>query len=240
MQKSVFFSRPAALLLSVLLVLSALLLPAAAENAAVPAPGSLFTFGRYEQDGDPANGPEPIEWLVLEERDGAVLLLSRCTLDAKPYNEKYGDITWERCTLRQWLNHDFTEAAFTERELQAVPETRVDNSAAQGNFRTDGGSDTQDRVFVLSWAEAARFFPDNRSRRSVPTDYAVSRGAHTNSGIRENGRPTGLWWLRSPGNTQYRVCISYSSGALNYTYATKDAGGIRPALWMVPGLYPGV
>ena len=32
-------------------------------------------FGRYDQDNDPENGPEPIEWIVLEEKDGKRLCL---------------------------------------------------------------------------------------------------------------------------------------------------------------------
>lgn len=28
--------------------------------------GSIVTFGRYEQDGNPDNGQEKIEWIVLD------------------------------------------------------------------------------------------------------------------------------------------------------------------------------
>ena len=62
--------------------------------------GSIVTFGRYEQDGDKENGPEEIEWVLLDVQDGKALLLSKYGLEAKPYNTEYTDVTWETCTLR--------------------------------------------------------------------------------------------------------------------------------------------
>ena len=35
-----------------------------------------MTFGRYEQDGDDANGPEPIEWIALEANSTTATLIS--------------------------------------------------------------------------------------------------------------------------------------------------------------------
>ena len=32
--------------------------------------GSIVTFGRCEQDGNEENGPEEIEWIVLDAKDG--------------------------------------------------------------------------------------------------------------------------------------------------------------------------
>ena len=36
----------------------------------------VVTFGHYEQDNDPDNGPEPIEWIVLTQFGNHTLLLS--------------------------------------------------------------------------------------------------------------------------------------------------------------------
>ena len=48
---------------------------------------NIVTFGHYEQDNDLSNGPEEIEWIVLDfdEKDHKALLISRYGLDAKPY-----------------------------------------------------------------------------------------------------------------------------------------------------------
>ena len=197
-------------------------------------------FGRYEQDNNPDNGPEPIQWIVLEERDGKRLLFARDLLDKHRYNEKYGNITWAECDLRTWLNHDFLQTAFTEEEQAAILLTDVDNSPAQSHpdYRTTSGEDTRDRVFLISFAEAMKYFPDNASRRAAPTDYAAARGVKTDNYYEIDGRKCGMWWLRSAGYNQWRVSMSYFTGILNYSYATKDVVGIRPMLWMDTGLLP--
>ncbi|MCR5119544.1 MAG: zinc-ribbon domain-containing protein, partial [Lachnospiraceae bacterium] len=41
-----------------------------------------IVFGAYEQDGDESNGPEPIEWEILEENGKGTFLVSRYVLDA--------------------------------------------------------------------------------------------------------------------------------------------------------------
>ena len=40
--------------------------------------GGIVTFGRYEHDGNEENGPEEIEWIVLDVQDGKVLLPFQC------------------------------------------------------------------------------------------------------------------------------------------------------------------
>lgn len=43
--------------------------------------GSIITFGRYEQDNNAENGPEPIEWTVYEISDGkATLIPVKCLM----------------------------------------------------------------------------------------------------------------------------------------------------------------
>ena len=71
--------------------------------------GSIVTFGHYEQDNNIENGKEKIEWIVLDVKDGKVLLLSKYLLDQKKFidNEldysghKANRYTWENSTLRK-------------------------------------------------------------------------------------------------------------------------------------------
>ena len=72
--------------------------------------GSIVAFGRYEQDGNKENGPEEIEWIVLDVKDRRSLLISRYALDTVPYHTEDINITWEKCTLRTWLNGSFPRA----------------------------------------------------------------------------------------------------------------------------------
>lgn len=78
--------------------------------------GDIIEFGSYEQDNNPSNGPEPIEWRVLEVSDGSALIVSQYALDARAYNKERVRITWAECTLRGWLNGEFYATAFRRRE----------------------------------------------------------------------------------------------------------------------------
>ena len=105
-----------ALLLSVILCTS--IIPAAiAEQDTVAAEATVVPFGTYPQTAD-GTDKTPIEWYVLDYREdeGRALLLSRYVLDAVSFNGKAGQVTWEECALRAWLNDEFLNTAFTEEE----------------------------------------------------------------------------------------------------------------------------
>lgn len=87
--------------------------------------GDTYTFGHYDQDGDPSNGAEPIEWQVLESDGKTAKLISVKGLEAKAYNDELEDVTWEKCALRSWLNNDFLNTAFTPEEQSRLEITKV-------------------------------------------------------------------------------------------------------------------
>ena len=205
--------------------------------------GSTVRFGRYEQDNNPNNGEEPIEWIVLDYDGGnhRVLLRSRFGLDVGQYNAEHRSVTWESCSLRTWLNSDFLNRAFTAEEQSAILTTTVDNSSGQHyrSWQSVGGYDTEDRVFLLSYAEAHRYleitYDDrlNTSARVSPTDYALAQGAYTSPGNRTSeGVSAGWWWLRSPGFNQDNGAIVSSGGSLSYHNVNDDNGMICPVLWL--------
>ncbi len=214
------------------------------NDYAAVVPGDIITFGAYEQDNNPANGPESIEWVVLDynEAEHKALLLSRYVLDAQPYNIYLTNyITWEKCSLRAWLNSDFLNAAFSVNEQAVILTTAVDNSAAQGCYEwdTNGGQDTQDQIFLLSCAEAIRYFGFTYEddyvdqSRAAPTAYAIARGADIN---RKYQTPDGVsavwWWLRSPGNLQKDAAYVLSRGAIYSVDCYYTNGSVRPAFWL--------
>lgn len=206
--------------------------------------GDVITFGTYEQDNNLDNGPEPIEWMVLDVQDGKALLLSKYGLDARPYNSDDTAITWEKCYLRSWLNSDFLNKAFNAEEQSAILTTLVDNSAGQGysKWNSDGGNNTEDKVFLLSCAEANRFFnvkswsdgyEINIQSRVAPTEYAIANWANkTNTELTAEGREAGHWFLRSPGAGQDRVAYVYEDGTLSHTNVYSVGSSVRPALWL--------
>ena len=204
--------------------------------------GITVTFGTYPQTADGAK-KAPIEWLVLwvDEVNHKALLISRYGLDAMPYNQEYKETTWAVCTLREWLNKDFLERAFTETEQNAIVMTEVDNSRSHGSGRWDtkGGENTRDKVFLLSAAEAYRYFNvtwennNNFASRVSPTAYAKARGAYTNEKTRTTeDEAAGWWWLRSPGNYQHDAADVGISGNLSSRTVGDANGCVRPVLWV--------
>ena len=213
---------------------------AAAARDAKYSVGNYVTFGHYPQTSG-GNDSTPIEWLVLARDGNKALLLSRYGLDAKPYNEKWVDNTWEKCTLRTWLNGTFLNKAFTGEEQTGILLTEVDNSGSQGysKWSTSGGNNTQDRIFLLSYAEANRYlgvtYDDSKNTKSrvSPTAYAIKQGASTSSSNKTaDGAATGWWWLRSPGDGQRGAASVYGDGSLGIHGVGLDSGCVRPALWI--------
>ena len=207
--------------------------------------GDTVVFGNYEQDiGPDSSGPEPLEWTVLDIRDGKALLVTRFGLEAKPFNDISLNVVWEDCTLRAFLNSSFIYRAFSEEEKSAILKTTVDNSSAQAcrQWNTYGGRDTQDMVFLLSYAEVNRYmdviykeagFSDNRKARVAPTEFARRQDAGTDYYSRtDDDRAAACWWLRSPGPYSYTAAVVYYDGGLNYAHVNDSRWVVRPALWV--------
>ena len=203
------------------------------SNAESLAGHRIVTFGSCEQDNKTDNGPEPIEWIVLDEKDGNALLLSRYGLDSVPFHSEKEDAAWEKSTLRTWLNNDFVKNSFTPEEQAAIRVTAVKNGADQGNSISISSADTQDRVFLLSYAEAFKqYFTSNEARMCAPTDYAVARGAWADAGSTINGRPAGNWWLRSPADSLTNALIVDFDGGELFCNIHFNNHIVRPALWV--------
>ena len=174
----------------------------------------------------------PISWIMLEERDGKALLLSKYALDAIPYNKKLEDTTWEQCTLRSWLNNDFLSEAL-EAEKYRICTTRVSTDVYPA-YHTKAVRDTDDKIFLLSKEEVEKYLSVD-VKTCYPTEYAKTTNLLIYSGeYKYSGSCP--WWLRSSGNdSSYAATVDMDS----VTYGEKvDVGenGIRPALW-INGLF---
>ncbi len=189
------------------------------KNAKV---GEYVLFGAYEQDNNLSNGKEVIEWLVLEVKDGKALVISKYALACNAYNtSNTDDVTWETCTLRQWMNNDFVDAAFSANEKSMISTVTV---SADNNL----GNATQDQVFLLSIAEVNKYLDSVSTRQCEPTEYAAYMG------VVVDGTGNCRWWLRSPGYDQNDEAFVSSSGDVSYIGNAVNLSwyAIRPALWI--------
>ena len=95
---------------------------------------------------------EPIKWRVIKCENGEALLLSDIVLDKQKYNKRLKKVTWEKSTLRKWLNKKFMNRAFSSSEQEAIRTTKVINEDNY-YYKTDGGNDTLDKIYLLSLSE---------------------------------------------------------------------------------------
>ena len=129
---------------------------------------------------------------------------------------------------RYWCNSVFYPSAFTDEEKERILLTRNVNHD-NPKYGVDGGKDTDDYVFFLSYDEINAYMPSKNDRIC---DYTKVASGEIRSGKER------LWWLRTPG--KFRVNAMYvhaSTGSLSV--AGSDVGhkdlGYRPAMWITIG-----
>ena len=193
--------------------------------------GSLIKYGKYEQDNDSSNGIEDIEWIILAKDDNKMLVISDKAIDCKPYNTSSANITWETCSLRNWLNNDFINSAFSATEKTMISSVKV-SADKNPDYDTDAGNDTEDKVFLLSIEEANRYFKYDSERQCVSTEYAKANGAYT---YEIDSASNCFWWLRSQGGYSNKsASVVNSDGTVSkYGNAVDDNRDcVRPAMWI--------
>lgn len=170
------------------------------------------------------------------------MLIAQKGLDVQPYNTKYGSVTWETSSLRNWLNTTFLNESFTAEEQKAIRTTGVDNGKAQGCelWETDGGNNTQDKVFLLSYGEAKKYFDiatpgidGPEKARIQPTKYAEDQGAYVSEEYKTaDGKDATRWWLRSPGCNQLDAACVHARGCVGEQMCSNKDTCTRPAMWV--------
>ena len=185
--------------------------------------GDIITFGNYWQGKDKSAGKQPVEWQVLDVKDGKALVISKYGLINHKYNKESTDVTWETCTLRKWLNDTFIKDIFSAKEMKAV--TLSDVSADKNpSYNTNQGNDTKDKLFLLSIKEVEQYFVSDEKRLCKLTKYAVYNGAYEH----------GWWWLRSAGAYSYGAALVHGDGSVDCdgNSVTYHSGSVRPAFWL--------
>ena len=179
-------------------------------------------FGIFPQNLHDAPDGSPIEWLILKQQDGRALLLSEKILSAAAYNSgiEKADEPWAASSIRNWLNNDFLNLAFSDEEQTAICETLVvtpDRSGIHGS----GGPDSEDKVFLLDVKELCGLFTCELERIAESTPYAVQRGhKFSDSG----------WWLRSPSDSAPYAAYVNGDGQVHGFMKLFSGCGVRPVL----------
>ena len=202
---------------------------------------------------------EPIEWTILSiAQDGNVLLSAVKALDSQPYQDVFDatgksavivgtDIytnNWENSSIRAFLNGAFAQTAFSETQAALIQSVTLDNVNSTANPDHKYARDqmeTEDRVFLLSYADLLN--PDYgfstkasysketqgdkindaddptvldamRKRRGY-SDYSMIMGVRTSQqATTVDGEPALAWMLRSPGATSTAIYMVNKYGSL--------------------------
>ena len=179
----------------------------------------LFTFGSYPQTDD-GDVDSPIVWQVLAKKGDKALLISQYALESLPYNADGGNVAWENCSLRSWLNDEFFNRAFSSDEKAYI-------------IKPDDASKNPDNVFLLSSSDAKAYFHGDSSRVCLPTDYANSQGIHLDE---QSSAPSSCyWWLRSSGaNNSFAECVCNDGSISSRGYEVDSTAiGVRPCIWVL-------
>jgi len=182
--------------------------------------GSTIKFGFYEQDNNTSNGKEEIEWKVLAVDGNKALVISQYALDCQKYNSTYTDTTWEKCSLRTWLNGTFYNAAFGSDHQKMIASSTV-TADKNPSYSTSPGNNTTDKVFLLSITEVNKYFSSDSARQCQGTAYCYAQG-------------NCWWWLRSPGDYSGDAARVNDDGSVDRSgyYVGSVLGAVRPALWI--------
>ena len=166
---------------------------------------------------------EPIKWRILQSENGEAFLLSDVILDKQLYNENDKYVTWEKSSLRAWLNKKFINTAFSDEEKEKINITEIIN---QDNpvYGTEGGNNTFDKIFLLSLSEV--------SEQQDGEKYGFLDDEIRGCGKSDFSKTGSWWWLRSPGYDS-----GYAAGVYDYGWVYRyghDVGssddGVRPTL----------
>ena len=236
------------------------------QNPQVKADGTVtwdcVYLGHYLQgyDGKGAFRTDPIKWRVLSvnaDQTEAFLVSDKLLDGAIPYNETDTEndlfdvkVTWETCTLRSWLNgygsssnrdnidytsNNFIDNAFTSDEQAAILEKTIENKD-NPEYKTEGGNDTKDKLFLLSIDEATN--PEygfvgtlddfgNKTGEALNTAYAAGTSYAAEG-------EANWWWLRSPGDVAASGAYMTAYGAVSMwsNLLNGPEKMVRPAMYL--------
>lgn len=208
--------------------------PVADQNGEIPGAKSVsqrvrdtVTFGNFYQDSE---GKEltPVEWLVLDEQNGYTLLLTKPIIASMGWvNKGRNGVTWAETDLREWLNNEFFNTAFSEKAKKNMALFRA-TQPQNPRYDTPAGKETIDNVSILSYQELIKYMPTDLERKTKPTNYAIQQGCYLN--------PDGdsAWWLRSPGPiaTVPEHLASWGNLGARTHYIDDVSIGVRPIIWV--------
>jgi len=159
-----------------------------------------ITFGKWNN--------KPIEWDILKEDDFCQLIITKDRIGDGMRFSSRDDNQWKNSEIRQFLNGEFLNQAFTNEEKKKIVNVYLANPNA-----------TKDNVFLLDFDEANSLVSRNWYEKSC-----------------NNDRCKNCWWYRNPTRYDGYLYCGYPSICYNSTNSSCGKPNvyhhIRPALYL--------
>jgi len=180
------------------------------------------------------------KWISLKVEDDRILMISQSPLFTMTYHNEVEHVTWEESNLRKHLNGAFYDSFNAASRAMILPVTNenLDNQW----YKTNGGNNTEDKIFLLSLDEICTYF-GNHEQLNNPPDPLTIYINHIDDEFNDlriakdkNGKPS-QWWLRSPGVNGLYASFVESDGRIDvYGNHIRNADsnniGVRPVMWI--------
>ncbi len=198
---------------------------------------------------------EPLKWKVLDPDTN--LIICESIIDCQPYSNTlyyksgssttyayYNDASYsnyasnyETSSIRNWLNNNFYNTAFTDSEKNNIKISSIENKGYYTSIGTTGyaaldSNSTEDYVFMLSYNDsknASYGFNNDDARRAKGSDYAKSQGLYVKTGTGTYGGES-YWHLRAAGDSSLKSTYIAVGGHSAFVSASSCEIGVRPAL----------
>ena len=175
--------------------------------------GQTLEFGHYPYYYKGDNSP--IVWRILKKEDGCFLVISENALDCRPFHGAVGLCNWTSCDLRNWLNGEFLETAFSPEEKEMI---RLHPN-------------TKDKVFLLDKYEIVHNLDEMYQKVCESTLYATAQGVLSEKKSQffrfaSKSETCCRWWTRSNAE------IVDFDGKFSILPGNSEGIGVRPALWL--------
>ena len=180
----------------------------------LPDIGTYVTFGSYYG--------RPLHWEVLEQKGQNVLLMTKHAVLCRQYNQIAAPISWDRCSLRSWLNKIFYEKTFNDSERSKIIETEI-LAEVDETHELNPGENTRDKVFLLSISEYERYFlTQGKKWRCLVWDKKKQKLIDRQC------------WLRNYGCDRYHAAFIGRSGSVHAggSLVESPRNAVRPLIWV--------
>ena len=139
--------------------------------------GDYVYFGKHYKTSD-TSVKKSIRWQVIDFNtdEKRALLLATNIIDAKPYIQEGQSLTsWKDSYLRNWLNDEFYNNAFSDEERKDIKKITRTNEDADGKYYNDNYNkqiSSEDYVSLLSYTDRLKY---GDYLRAYGTDYYKSK-----------------------------------------------------------------